>query len=99
MIGTKTRWRTRLLALGGLACSIATSLSAGAPIMRPYTIDLPHHVLRFSLPEEIAQQMAPLQVEKYFAPTDAAYKRDGFRDIASKYYQIQGHCGWGLTAL
>jgi hypothetical protein len=90
MIGSKTLRRLRLVALVGLASSVASLLSAAAPIMRPYTIDLPHHILRFSLPEEIAQQMGRLQIDKSFDLTDAAYRRNGFRDLASKYYPIRG---------
>ena len=87
-LGKNHYWR--IVATSGLACLLANVLSAATPKMRPYTIYLPNHVLQFSLPEEIAQQMAPLQVEKRFEPTDAAYTRNGFFFLASKYYQFQG---------
>jgi hypothetical protein len=54
-------------------------------------VDLPNHTLRFSLPEEIARTMSPLQADPKFDPkTSDTYARDGFRLVASKYYPFQG---------
>jgi len=82
--------RSRRIATGWFACMLASTLFAAAPKMRLYTIDLPNHVLRFSLPEEIAQQIQPFQIEAQFVPTDSTYVKDGFRSIVRKYYQFQG---------
>ena len=80
-----------LQCLIGLVGLVATALSAAAPSMRPYVIDLPNHTLRFSLPEEIAAKMSPLQADPKFDPkTSDTFDRDGFRLLASKYYQFQG---------
>jgi hypothetical protein len=58
--------------------------------MRAYSIDLPGHVVRFSLPEEIAREMGPLSVEKRFDPLDPAYFRNGFREIAGTMHDFKG---------
>ena len=59
--------------------------------MRHFVVDLPNHTLRFSVPEEIASQMSPRQADPTFDPkTSKTYERDGFRGLASKYYQFQG---------
>ena len=80
-----------MVVVGWLSGAALNLLSAAAPSMRPYVIDLPNHTLRFSLPEEIAKRMSPLQADPKFDPkTSATYERDGFRGLASKYYQFQG---------
>ena len=80
-----------MVALGWLSSAALNALPAAAPSMRPYVIDLPNHTLRFSLPEEIAAKMSPLQADPKFDPkTSKTYERDGFRGLASKYYQFQG---------
>ena len=83
--------KMRTAALAWLSCFVVHLLPAAAPAMRSYTIDLPQNVLRFSLPEEIAQHMGPRLIDKSFDPsTNKTFKRDGFRDLVSMYYQIQG---------
>ncbi len=69
-------------------------MHAAAPAMRPYTIDLPRHVLRFSLPEEMAKEMTPLQVEKRFDPSEPGVLEGGFRQIAGHLYDFKGPF-WG----
>jgi len=61
-----------------------------APAMKSYMIDLPHHVLRFSLPEEIAKEMTPLQVEKRFDPNEPGVFEGGFRQIAFHLHDFKG---------
>lgn len=58
--------------------------------MRPYKIDLPRHVLRFSLPEEIAREMSPLQVARYFDPNEPGVLEGGFRQLAGHLYDFKG---------
>lgn len=85
-----SRWWASILVLGWLLSWVPTALLAAAPAMRPFVVDLPNHTLRFSLPEEIARQMSPLQADPRFDPkTSDTYERDGFRFLASKYYQFQ----------
>lgn len=61
-----------------------------APAMKSYMIDLPHHVLRFSLPEEIAKEMTPLQVEKRLDPNEPGVFEGGFRQIAGHLHDFKG---------
>ena len=87
-----------ILMLAGLSagCSQHTAISsligrsAVAPAMRAYRIELPHHVLRFSLPEEIAEQLRPDQIEQRFEMQDVSFVRNGFREIAGGLYTIDG---------
>lgn len=67
-----------------------TAMQAATPTMRPYKIDLPRHVLRFSLPEEIAREMNPAEVEQWFDPQDASFIKNGFREIAGTLYDLKG---------
>ena len=66
------------------------AMQAAAPEMRSYSIDLPHHVLRFSLPDEIANEMTPLQVEKRFDPNERGVAEKGFRQIAGHLHDFKG---------
>lgn len=88
---TKNYSKMRKAVLAWLSCFAANLLPAATPAMRSYTIDLPHHVLRFSLPEEIAQHMGPRMIDKSFDPsTNKTFQKDGFRDLVRMYYQLQG---------
>ena len=81
------------MALGWFLLFGANFLPATTPSMRPFDIDLPHHVLKFSLPTEITQKMSSLQVNKRFDPSDPsdpAFLRDKFIDLVSKSYQFDG---------
>lgn len=68
----------------------AVAAFAAQPAMRSYRIDLPHHILHFALPEEIAKGMTPYEVDKQFDPFDASYFRNGFREIAGTDYEFKG---------
>jgi hypothetical protein len=73
-----------------LATAIGMQAHAASPEMRTFTIDLPYHVLRFALPEEMAREMSPLQVEKRFDPSEPGILESGFRVIANKLYDFNG---------
>ncbi len=65
-------------------------MAANAPTMRTYSIELPDHVLRFSLPEEIARQMPEYRISKRFDSEDPAFKKDGFQNIAGWLHDFNG---------
>lgn len=69
---------------------VAMQAAAQKSNMRDYAIDLPGHVLRFSLPEEIAMKMSPYAVEPKFNPLDPAYFRNGFRQVAGTLHEFKG---------
>lgn len=83
--------RTKIVVSLFLWCIMAIGMQAATKsAMRSYTIDLPSHVLRFSLPEEIARTMTPREVERRFDPLDPTYFRNGFREIAGTLYEFKG---------
>lgn len=65
-------------------------MQAAAPVMQSYAIELPHHVLRFSLPEEIARDLSPREIEARFDPRDPSFVRNGFREIAGTMHDLNG---------
>lgn len=92
-ISLNSRWfiLKEIIVSAWLCTMITVAMQAAAkPTMRAYSIDLPGHVLRFSLPEEIALGMTPNEVEKRFDPLDPAYFRNGFREIAGTMYDFKG---------
>ena len=82
--------RIRLISCMWFWSAVTSAMYASASPMRSYTIDLPHHVLHFSLPEEISRGMSSTQVETRFAPNDAAYLRDGFRLLGGQLHDFDG---------
>jgi hypothetical protein len=58
--------------------------------MQSYLIELPHHILRFSLPEEIARDLSPREIESRFDPRDPSFVRNGFREIAGTMHDFNG---------
>ena len=70
--------------------TLSTAVLASATGMRPYTIDLPQHVLHFALPEEMAREMAPTQVMAQFRGNDSAFLKDDFRVLAFHLYDFNG---------
>ena len=70
--------------------SVVTLDAAPRAAMQTYVIDLPQHTLRFSLPTEIAREVSPQQVEASFSPTDASFRRVGFRQIAGHMHDFKG---------
>jgi hypothetical protein len=77
-----------ILAIGWLACLARDLMASPLGGVRTYSIELPTHVLRFSLPEDVAQQIRPQQIKSKFNPMDRAYRQDGFCILASKYLQF-----------
>jgi hypothetical protein len=63
---------------------------AAAPAMKSYTIDLPNHILRFSLPEEIVQGELPFKVVDPFDPQDPSFIKNGFYEIVGALYDVKG---------
>ncbi|WP_404425806.1 hypothetical protein [Nibricoccus sp. IMCC34717] len=61
-----------------------------AQVMRPYAIELPRHILRFSIPEEIAHNLSPREVEVRFDPCDSSFAKNGFREIAGTMHDFNG---------
>jgi hypothetical protein len=80
--------RDIILIFAWLACFAGDLVASPKPEMRTYAIDMPKNVLRFSLPEDVARQIRPQQIESRFDPMDPAYLRDGFRIVAIKYLQF-----------
>jgi len=80
----------RILPILWLWWASVITMQAATPMMRPYTIELPNHIIRFSLPEEIARGMRPTEVERRFDPQDASFNKNGFREIAGTLYDIKG---------
>ena len=58
--------------------------------MKPYAIDLPNHVLRFSLPEEIVRGDLPVTLVQRFEPRDASFVKNGFYEMFAMLYDIKG---------
>lgn len=77
--------------LAWLGLITAASLSAAEPATRHYSVNLPHHVLRFALPEEVAREMPPWkQPDQQFDAVNPSFSRDGFREIATATYEYKG---------
>lgn len=66
------------------------TMQASAPVMKPYAIDLPNHVLRFSLPEEIVRGDLPVTLVQRFEPQNASFVKNGFYEIFATLYDIKG---------
>jgi hypothetical protein len=63
------------------------SVSA-TPNMRDYAVDMPNHVLRFSLPDDVAEQMLIRHVDNRFDPIDKIFQQDGFHVVVHKYLEF-----------
>jgi len=74
----------------GLSLWCAGLGTVQAAPMSSYTIDLPSHVLQFSIPKEISRNMRPNEVEQRFDPRDASFAKNGFREIAGTLHDING---------
>lgn len=80
----------RILSALWMWCASMITMQAAPPSMKSYVIELPNHILRFSLPEEIAREMRPEQVERRFDLHDASFVKNGFREIAGTLHDIKG---------
>jgi hypothetical protein len=58
--------------------------------MHNYSIDLPDHTLRFSLPQEIVRRMPPDKIDKNFDPSDPSFQRAGFRELGRWLHDFNG---------
>jgi hypothetical protein len=65
-------------------------MQPSAPVMTPYAIDLPNHIVRFSLPEEITRGDLPVKLIQRLEPQDASFVRNGFYEIFATLYEIKG---------
>lgn len=66
--------------------------------MKPYAIDLPGYVLRFSLPDEFVQSIMPrAPIETRFDPLNPIYFRDGTKSLAQISYVTTGFMGFGMA--
>ncbi|MGC4074982.1 MAG: hypothetical protein QM760_21285 [Nibricoccus sp.] len=82
--------QNRIISFLGLLLIGVVTLQAAAPAMRFYAIELPQHVLRFSVPEEIARTLSPLEIESRFDPQDSSFLKNGFRQVAGAMYDFNG---------
>lgn len=79
---------------------LAAATLPAAPNMKPYTIELQSHILRFSLPEEFEQSILPyMPVLTRFDPLDPTYFRDGAVTLVQISYESRGFLGFGVPGL
>jgi hypothetical protein len=72
---------------------LGVAAHACAEPMKNYTIDFPEHILRYSLPREIADKMEPWVQEKQlsqFSPTDKNFVANGYQEIAGTLHDFNG---------
>lgn len=65
-------------------------LHAAGPAMQPYVIELPGHVLRFSLPVAMASGNWPVKQVTRFDPRDDSFARKDFYKVFSVLHDFNG---------
>lgn len=65
-------------------------LHAAGPAMQPYVIELPGHVLRFSLPVAMARGNRPVKQVTRFDPRDDSFARKDFYKVFSVLHDFNG---------
>lgn len=80
----------RRVFLTALFAEFSSTLRAGDKHreMKACTAELPNHVLDFSIPEEMAREMSPRQVNSYFDPS-RPFER-GFQIVSRTMYDFKG---------
>jgi len=73
------------LAIGMVGCA-----SLATPANAPQTIDLPHYVLHFTLPDEMADAIPPWKLVPKFDPADSNYLRVGSLAVATGLHEFKG---------
>lgn len=58
--------------------------------MIPFHIRLPQHDIQFALPSDMARSMGEGKIMRSFDPSDEAFVRDGFREIAGTLFDTGG---------
>ena len=72
---------------------LGVAAHAFADPLKNYTIDFPEHILRYSLPREIADKIEPLVQEKQlsqFSPSDKNFIAHGYLEIAGTLHDFNG---------
>jgi len=85
--------KARIIARYLMLLQLGVAAHVCAAPMKNYTIDFPEHILRYSLPQEIADKMEPWVQEKQrsqFSPTDKSFVTSGYRQIAGTLYDFNG---------
>jgi hypothetical protein len=82
--------RNNTLAFLWLWLAMTTAMHASTPTVKSYTIDLPHYMLHFALPEEMANAIPPWKLVQRFDPEDSAYLSNGFLEVVAGYHDFKG---------
>jgi hypothetical protein len=72
---------------------LVVAVHAYADSMKNYTIGFPEHILRYSLPREIADKIEPLVQEKQlsqFSPADKNFVAHSYLEIAGTLHDFNG---------